>query len=188
MTYSVDSKCQSSDSPVIMDKHVENLSTLSEKIFPNENLVNIKIDDIWKVFDSLPVVTGIDYFEKRYSRCFSNQTFNENFNVYLIANAGDGDCVSGLELIICKGNTILSQKEAGHGCGWETGSTQKHIIFISDTIFKIVTETRMNPFDSNKKIVRDKFECKSKVEKYKIASNGGLMLIEESEDTWIEKK
>ncbi len=46
----------------------------------------------------------------------------------------------------------------------------------------------MNTFNKNGNIERDKYNCKRIIETYKIASNGGLILLEESEETWTEKK
>ncbi len=133
-------------------------------------------------------VNGIPEFAEIGAKYFSNQTFNKNFNTYLIARAGDGDCVSGMYLINCKEDSIIKQMVIINECGWETGIFYSSFIFLNDSTFNIFTESRLNPFDTTGKENRNIYECTSKTEKYKIVSTGGIVLLNRSEKKWIANK
>lgn len=188
--YSSTIKSQVIDSnvPEFNKRYLKNLSSLDENMFPFKNLINLKVDSLWSKFDSLPVVNGIPEFADMGARYYSNQTFNKNFNTYLIARAGDGDCISGMFLINCKKDSIILQKEIIHECGWETGGSQSSFIFLNDSTFNIFTYSRMNPFDSTGAILRNIYDCKSTTETFQIISNGGIILLHKTDKKWKENK
>jgi len=172
-----------SQQPLITPMHFKGLSQLDESKFPLE-----KVDTLLDLnkFDlkNLPEITEIRYFNygEGPGKYFCNRTFSVNFKTYILYVWEGGDCSPEFLLMNIKGDSVLAWKIINIYCAWEHGVNRTGSVFINDSTFTLFHN------GWNNEHVKDSVQHTFSSQKYRIASNGGFILLDQRNEKWNEWK